>query len=205
MKKLIVALSIFTFAFFAFAKDAGVSLDIGAHYENHSLHYFGDENQHNFNVHSAYVKHMGGFNLGLDFMVAKNWSIFLDTSFSFNGVFVNDTAIGFGYNFNIGKGFNLFIGGGFGFGGSKFTWTEMHTDYSEEYFNVGANLKLIISYMFTHRVGIFFGISDTYYIPAMGKQKKSTGSFTNEKSLSGNDLPKYTQSIQPKCGVRIAF
>lgn len=205
MKKFFLMMSIFALASFAFARNKGLSLDIGAHYENHSLHYFDDGKMNDFNVHSNHNKHMGGFNLGLDFMVAENWSIFLDTSFSFNGVFVNDSAIGFGYNFNIGKGFNLFIGGGFGFGGSQFKWSVGNVETKQEFFNVGVNLKLIASYMFTNKVGIFFGITDTYYIPAMGKQKIKFGSNEKEFSIKRNNLPNYVQSIQPKLGIRLAF
>lgn len=206
MKKFFaVILFCFSAITFVFAKGtAGLSFDVGAQYLNHQLHNFGKDNKNNgndFNYHSIAFKNMGGFNLGMNYEIAKNWSVFLNTAFSFNSTFVNDTVLGFGYTFGLDKGFRLFLGGGLAFGGSEFSKTYYNTTTKTSYVNVGGAVQLVASYMFTRMFGIYFGVSDNLYAVVKGTRK--IGSTTTD--IQTDYLPDMNKSMSAKVGLRIAL
>ncbi len=206
-KKIIVFLIAFMLIFVgtASAKSLGLSLNVGALYTNHQLHSVGnvDERTH-FKYHGISSMNLGGFTVGLAYRLPKNWALYLDSMFSFNKTFVNDTQLGFGYIFRLGKGFDLFLSGGLALGGSVFSHSEGHSEISTSYFNIGGGLSLTASYMFTRKFGIYFGISDNYYKPVSRKRKiKINGSSVETSFL--NSMPKYNKSINARLGLKVNF
>lgn len=164
-KKIISLVLVFSlFAGMLQAKSIGLSLEVGANYTNHQLHMFDRYSYTGFRVHSNHFKHMGGFNIALAYSLPKNWDIYISTAFAFNSVFINDTQIGFGYNFKLAKNFTLFFGGGFGIGCSKFD-VYKSSEKCWRSTNIGGGVKLTGTVMFTNMVGIYFGICPNLYKP----------------------------------------
>ncbi|MEL3908934.1 MAG: hypothetical protein P1P64_08020 [Treponemataceae bacterium] len=205
MKKFLTFVCVLSIASFAFAK-GNLSLDIGAQYANNQLHRFGKEPSNKFHNHNIRLQHMGGFNLGVNYEIAKNWGIFLNSAFSFNNVFLNDTVLGFGYTFAIPKApIKLFLGGGLALGGFIYDNNIASVKTRTSHFNLGAGLQLVGSYMFTNMFGCFFGADLNYYGVLSGKEKTTVSSATNTSSISKSNLPDLAKTFHLKAGLRIAF
>ena len=207
MKRVLIFVLAIAMTSVAFAKDIGLRVDFGGQYVNHQLHDFHKDKHDGFDLHTITSKHMGGFNLGIDYLVADNWSIYFKTAFSFNNVFVNDTVFGFGYNFNVADSFYVFLGGGLALGGSKFSNTIAGVTTSVDYFNLGAGIEVLGVWMFTDMVGMYFGVTDNYYGVLSGKVTthiEATNTKTTAK-IHKDLLPDMAKSVGGKLGIRLAF
>lgn len=205
MKKITILLCLlFLSSSGLFARNIGLNIDIGAQYNNHQLHEF-QTGANGFNVHRILSKHMGGFHLDISYVLGKNWSIFLDTAFSFNKTFVNDSLLGFGYTFPVKRYFDIFFGLGFGFGGSLFSYKLAATSVSDTAAYIGAGFELKGLLMFSDHVGFYFGVQDNMYAAVSGKHKTVTGNVKTEVSRSKSDLPDMVNSLLLKAGLRIAL
>lgn len=180
------------------AKALGVELDVGGVYTRHSQHSIGSCcDGAGFSSYSKASKNLGGLSLGINYQLTKNWALFANTMFTFHRTFVNDTQLGVGYTFLLGKGFNLFIGGGFALGGSISKYNE---NYTTKYFGIGGGFSVTASYMFTRQLGIYFGVSDSYYKPVTGKiETKNVITKLRADSLKN----KIHQSLNARIGLRI--
>ncbi len=207
MKKKLILICVFTFILTGIlsAKSEDFNMEIGAVYTNHQLHNIGDIAENAFQTFTILTMHLGGFDVGFNYRLDKQWYVYFSTMFAFNKMFVNDTQLGFGYNFQPGKGFNLFLGAGLALGGSVFKHTSNNITSQEEYFTVGGGISLLGSYMFSRYIGIYFGISDSYYKPITGRHKKSDengGAWTKYKIT---ELNTFTKSINARAGVKVHF
>lgn len=187
------------FVGFASAKTLGLNLLVGGVYTNHQLHSSSGTDHDGFSAWIIRSKHMGGFNAGLFYDLPKNWSVYLNTQFSFNKIFVNDTQAGFGYNFKPGKVFNLFLGGAFAFGGSK----HGNSNSSYEYGHIGGGVSFIPSFMISNKIGLYMGVMGSIYKPVSGYHVTTSKNGTNRNALS--HLPTMTTSINVMIGVRVKF
>ncbi|UTC75581.1 DUF2715 domain-containing protein [Treponema sp. OMZ 792] len=186
------------------AKSIGLNLEAGAAYTNHQLHYFDNDTRHDgFKHQGIKSKSLFGFNLGVSYPLPKNWSVFVSTVFAFNRTFVSDTMLGAGYTFKPGKGFDLFLGGGLAFGGSVFKWSSGNVSITNRFFNIGAGINLTASFMFTNKIGMFAGISNTYYKPVSGKWSNKIGDKTTSGDIASNHMPDLAKSISGRLGVKI--
>ncbi len=194
MKKKIILIVLLAFsATIVSAKGVGLNLDIGGQYCNHELHTRGSSNNGTYR-HSIYGQHLGGLNLGIEYKLNRSWAFFAETIFSIkNNGFVNDSLVGFGYNFKLPKGFGAFFGGGFAFGGN----VNIGSSYTTEFAYVGGGLKGEVSYMFSGMFGAYVGATlNLYGIPTLTTR---TGSYTTKTNPS-EDMAK---SIDLKLGLRI--
>lgn len=185
------------FVGFASAKTLGLNLLVGGVYTNHQLHYSSGTGSDGFSTWTIRSKHMGGFNIGLFYDLPKNWSVYLNTQFSFNKIFVNDTQAGFGYNFKPGKSFNLFLGGAFAFGGSKHS--SPGSNSSVEYGNIGGGVAFIPSFMLSNKVGMYLGVMGSIYKPVSSTHV--TRINNTSKRTENVLLPKMATSINVMLGV----
>lgn len=201
MKRIFLLGTIFMFLFCGTvsAKTIGLNLLVGGVYTNHQLHNSSEQNSYGFSTWTIWSKHMGGFNVGLFYDLPKNWSLYLNTQFSFNKIFVNDTQAGFGYNFKPGKGFNMFLGGGFAFGGSKH---RISNTKSHEYGNIGGGIAFIPSFMFSNKLGMYMGVMGSIYKPVSSKVVTKTN---NKYTRENNYLRRMASSINVMLGLKIIF
>lgn len=186
------------------AKSTGLNLEAGAAYTNHQLHTFSNNTKSDgFKYQGIKSKGLFGVNLGISYPLPKNWAVFANTTFAFNSTFVNDTMLGVGYIFKPGNVFDLFLGGGLAFGGSVFNWASGSASTTHKFFNIGAGINLTASFMFTNKIGIYAGISDTYYKPVSGKWSTKIGDNTSSGDISSSNMPDLAKSINGRLGVKI--
>ncbi len=205
-KKIILFFVAFTLVFAgnASAKSIGLDLNFGVVYTNHQLHDVSNVDQvTQFKTRSIRSMHMGGFNIGIAYDLPKNWALYLDTAFSFNKLFVNDTQLGFGYVFKPGKKFQIFLGGGLGLGGSVFSHSIGSTTHTQSYFNVGGGVRLTTTYLFTEKFGMYLGVSGNFYKPVAGEIKTKIGDKESTRKISENTS--YNQSLGANLGFTIKF
>ncbi len=196
MKKkiiILIALTVFSTAMLS-ARGVGINLDIGGQYCNHELHTIGSTSSNGTYTHAILGQHLGGFNIGLEYSINKNWAFLAETIFSIkNNGFVNDSLIGFGYNFRLSKGFNAFFGGGFAFGGNVNVGSP-----TIEYAYVGGGLKGEVSYMFSSMFGAYAGGTlNLYGIPTL------TTRYSSGNTTKTNPTQDMAKSLNLKLGMRI--
>jgi len=205
-KKLFFICLVFALVFTSMltAKSVGLNLEAGVAYTNHQLHYFSNNTgTDGFKHQWIRSKSLFGFNLGISYPLPKNWSVFVNTTFAFNNTFVNDTMLGAGYIFKPGRGVDIFLGGGLGFGGSVFKWASGSISTAYKFFNIGAGINLTASFMFTDKIGMYVGISDTYYKPVSGKWSTKVGDKNSSGDISSGEMPDLAKSINGRLGVKI--
>lgn len=205
-KKLFFVCLVFALVFTGMltAKSIGLNLEAGLAYTNHQLHYFNkDTYSDGFKHHTIRSKSLFGVNLGISYPLPKNWAVFVNTTFAFNNTFVNDTMLGAGYIFKPTRGVDLFLGGGLALGGSVFKWAEGSVSNTHKFFNIGAGINFTASVMFTDKIGMYVGISDTYYKPVSGKWSRKVGDKTSSGDIPSSLMPDLTKSINGRLGVKI--
>lgn len=202
----------FVFLFFVFfvlglsAKNSGFVLNLGGAYTNHRLNYIDtDNNSENFKHHMVKYKHLGGFNIGASYAFPKNWSVYIQSIFSFNNVFVNDTQLGLGYTFQLKNGFKLFLGGAFAIGGSIFKYSYNGITVENRAFNIGGGIDLTASYMFMEKFGVFIGFSDALYKSINGKEIVYANGEKKFRDIEEKYMPDLTNSVNLKLGFKIGL
>ena len=205
-KKLFFVCLVFALVFTGMltAKSTGLNLEVGAAYTNHQLHTFGkDTKSDGFKYQGIKSKSLFGVNLGISYPLPKNWAVFVNTTFAFNNTFVNDTMLGAGYIFKPTRGVDLFLGGGLALGGSVFKWSKGSVSTTYKFFNIGAGINFTASVMFTNKIGMYAGISDTYYKPVSGKWTEKVGDKTFSGDIPSALMPDLAKSINIKLGLKI--
>lgn len=202
MKKFISFILVIFLVSFVFA-EIGLTFDIGGHYANEQRHKFGTDVS-DFHTQVITMQHMGGFDIGVNYEIAKGWGVFFNSAFSFNNLFLNDSLLGFGYTFKMDNSdFKVFLGGGLAFGG--LIYKTKKADITTSYFNLGAGVQVVGSYMFKNKFGVFFGADLNYYGVLSGNTKIKIGDKTSKNEIDKKLLPSMAKSFHLKAGLRIGF
>jgi len=230
MKKIIC--SVFLVSFFSagilFAKIA-LTLDAGPVYTN----FYYRNNFDNGNARNTWSTNVGGLNVLLKGEFAKNFGVYGMANFAFGKriatgyhsknssvtrkwdadlSYVIDSQFGFFYAFKPVKNLDIMLGLGIGLGGSGYNTTTEKTLLTEtkktrnHYTNIGGGFNVDVSYMFTQKIGVYGGLSDTMYAPVSKSVKTIIGSSSEKtETFSGEAAGTFANSFSLKAGLQFKF
>lgn len=192
------------------AKQIGLVLDIGPLFTHTAYYDWGVSD--NALIRKSYWSSSagrigGGFDVQLRYTFYKKLGVYTLFNAAFParphndtqqyGAYLIDWQLGLGWTFNLEKNFDVFFGGGLAAGGTgeKTRSPQKTIDTA----NVGFGVNCIFSYMFTHMVGMYFGVSDNIYVPVNRKAK--IGSITTSKQPD----ERLVNALNLKLGLQLAF
>ena len=205
-----------------------LTLDVGPVYT-----YFSSRTTINSESKIQWATHTGGLNVLFGAEFVQNFGVYVNANFAFgqkiidvtktgnnrsktitiarwNGdlTYVIDSQFGFFYVFHPIKKLDLTLGAGIGIGGSgrNYTKTELGVTKKEaiSQANIGGGINFTASYMFTKMVGIYGGVSQTFYAPVSTTHRTKVGNETTETTNSSAS-GKFAHSFNIKAGIQLFF
>ena len=170
---------------------------------------------HLYNSDNSWSTNTGGVNVLLRGEFAKNFGAYGMANLAFgnrlgygsyahkvwntvNVTYAIDGQFGFFYAFKPIKNLAIMLGLGFGLGGSGYNGKY---DLAHQT-NIGGGFNLDVSYMFSNKIGIYGGLSDTMYAPVSRYSGDPNG---KAHTYSGSAAGRFANSFSLKAGVQLVF